>query len=137
VAGGPGQRSKHHVQARRAPSPQEIARHEAKARVYDTPEGLRLNVSAIVVRCKICFSTFHDRQHRRAWPGLDRGLKLASISKEYPPGLFEETYLESEVLAAAAQPDNTEGIVLVDRRSRFTTERTCRELEVSAHVLET
>jgi hypothetical protein len=90
------------------PSSATLAQARANARSCDTPQGRRLNVSAIVVRFNVQPWVFRSRQ-RKGWPAPDGGrVWLNPVPMPIPNdaaqgGLTEPTYLEAEVAAVLRQ----------------------------------
>jgi hypothetical protein len=74
-------------------------------RVYQTPQGVRLNVAAIQQRFDIDHKAFRRRQ-REGWPALGGG-RFASVMTPWARG-EEETFLEADIKrairTAAAHP---------------------------------
>jgi hypothetical protein len=113
----------------------EAAKYQRNAREYDTAEGKRLNVSAIVAKYHIKLATFYKRQ-QHGWPALNGGV-LTTVNQACPtaPNGKEATFLEAEVAQCVQDPPANDDRFLIDGVWWLTRERVTRELHTNRFML--
>jgi hypothetical protein len=108
-------------------------------RRYETPEGVRLNVAAIVKKHpgKITYAAFHIRQ-RNGWASLNGG-RLEPVEKlaTLPSGRRkrEQTFLEHKADTAIEARPLDEQVTLADGTNGLTIKAVVRRLKVAKGTL--